>query len=373
MKMLFSFFCLIIFSCGIGQHNSNDGIDTSTLSEVGMNTRVIDDITTKITSGFYPNIHSLLIYKNDKLVYENYFAGNDQLRGEDLGTIEHSAEDLHDVRSISKCVVSACIGIAIDQGKIKSVDEKVFGFFCEYTEFNTGMKKQLTIKHLLTMSAGLEWNENVPYNDPSNSETQMDNSEDKIKFILSRNSIAQPGREWKYNGGTTELLAAILEKSTGKKIDEFAEEFLFKPLGIEEFEWMKFHGTDKPIAASGLRLRSRDLLKFGVLYFQKGKWNNKQIISENWINQSFQNVIARPQSTKNVNGGYGYQFWVYNDTIHNDSLNIVAAVGNGDQRIYFEKKNNLMVVITAGNYNVWGIKNNSYAILRRIYEAMPSK
>jgi CubicO group peptidase (beta-lactamase class C family) len=346
----------------------NDGIKTATLSEAGMDPAVINELSAQISSNEFPNIHSLLIYKNNKLVFEKYFPGKDQIWGKELGVIEHSIDDIHDVRSISKSIVSACIGIAIAQGKIKSVDQKIFEFFNDYAALNTGMKMQLTIKHLLTMSSGLEWNEDVPYDNPENSEIQMSYSDDPIKFVLSRPLVAEPGKEWNYNGGTTELLSIILERATGKKVDQFAGEYLFKPLGIENFEWTKFPGMDQPAAASGLRLRSRDLLKFGILYLNKGNWYSKQIIPEDWVIQSFQTSIARPKS-----GGYGYQFWIQNDTINEHPINLVIAVGNGDQRIYFDEANNLLVITTAGNYNLWDIKNNSYELLKKIYDSFDIK
>jgi CubicO group peptidase (beta-lactamase class C family) len=356
-------------SDGLKPISLNDGIKIATCSKVGMDTAVINEITTQITSGFYPNIHSLLIYKNNRLVYEKYFPGKDQSGGNDLGIIEHNLDDLHGVRSISKSITGACIGIAINQGKIKSADQKVMDFFNDYPAYDTGMKKELTIQHLLTMTSGLDWNEDIPYDNPENSEIQMTQSADPINFILSRPIVSLPGGEWKYNGGTTQLLAAIMERATGQKVDEFAKEYLFKPLGITKFDWIKFPRTNNPRAASGLRLRSRDLLKFGILYQNKGKWEGKQIINREWIEQSFQTMVKRTGST----GGYGYQFWTFSDTLQKQPVKIIAAVGNGDQRIYFDEKNRLLVVTTAGNYNLWTIKNNSYAIMKRIYTAFHVK
>ncbi|HMF72830.1 MAG TPA: serine hydrolase [Flavitalea sp.] len=379
MKIILWLFGVLIINHGIGQTikpvNLNDGIQIATLSEVGMKASVVNELTNQITSGYYPNIHSLLIYKDDKLAYENYFKGKDQYRGKDLGIIEHNINDLHGIRSISKSVVSACIGIAIAQGKIRNTDQKIFNFFKEYAVYDTGMIKGLSIKHLLTMTSGLKWNEEVPYDNPENSEIQMSRSADPIGFILSCSMTALPGKEWQYNGGTTQLLSMIIERTTGKKVDEFAKEYLFSPLGITTFEWIKMSGTNNPAGASGLRLRSRDLLKFGILYHNKGKWNGKQIIPRDWIEQSFHTTVNRPVSTTHPKptGGYGYQFWTFNDTIQTHPVNIVAAVGNGDQRIYFDEKNNLLVVVTAGNYNIWTIQNNSYAILKRIYDSFHVK
>lgn len=319
-----------------------------------------------IENGTYPNIHSVLISYHNKLVYEKYWAGKDEHWGDDLGRTIHAKDSLHDIRSISKSIVSACIGIAIKQGKIKSVNEKIFDFFPEYAKQDTGLKSMLTIKHLLTMTSGLVWNEDVPYDNPENSEIRMIRSSNPVEFVLSQPMDFPPGSVWKYNGGTTQLLAAIIEKTTGKKVDKFAKEYLFLPLGITKFEWVKYPGTDMHAAASGLRLRSRDLLKFGLLYNNRGIWNGKPIVPEKWIEESFQSQVQQSDG-----GSYGYQFWLRQDTIMYQPTDIVACIGNGDQRIFFDKIHDLVVVITAGNYNKWDIKKNSHALLKNyIYPAL---
>jgi CubicO group peptidase (beta-lactamase class C family) len=376
MRKTLTFFSLLI--CGCKQTNNdkserpsdlNDGIRTSTLEDVGMNEKVISEIIDSINTGFYPNRHSLLIYKNDKLVLEKYFKGRDEKAwAGDVGVIEHNVNTLHDLRSISKSIVSSCIGIAITKGEIKSVDQKVFDFFPEYEKFNIETKKDLTIEHLLTMSSGLEWNEDIPYDNPQNSEMLMTASKDPLAYILSRPMTDLPGTTWKYNGGTTQLLAEIIKRVSGKSVAEFANENIFKKLGITEYEWVQFPGTDSPIAASGLRLRPRDILKFGILYQNNGQWKREQVASQLWVDKSFASKVSRPE-----NGGYGYQFWVFNDTLQGKAMTWPAAVGNGDQRIFFDKKNDLLVVMTAGNYNKWDIKNNSFSILKKIYESFPMK
>ena len=371
----FWYFFLFFTNCGIAQKQNslspppelNDGIKISTLSKSGINADSISKLTSEISSGVFPNIHSLLIYKNGLLVYENYFPGKDESWGNPLGVVKHTASDLHDVRSISKSVVSACVGIAIAQGKIKNVEQRVFDFFPEFSAYDTGVKKLFSIKHLLTMTSGLRWNEEVPYNNPENSEIQMIRSKDPIEFVLSRPNTSTPGMQWQYNGGTTQLLAAIIEKTTGKRVDQFAREYLFEPLGVTQFEWVKYPGSENPAAASGLRLRPRDLLKFGILYRDKGNWNGAQVIPVTWVEQSFHPSVKRP------GGSYGYQFWLWDDTLRNKPLKMRACIGNGDQRIYYDEKNDLLVVTNAGNYNLWTIKNNSYAILRRIYNSFEVK
>ncbi len=368
-----SLFFLVLFnSCRTNStniqetpENLNDGIETASIAEVKFNSAIIREIIDSINTGFYPNRHSLLIYKNDKLVLENYFTGRDNLWGQDIGIIAHSDYTLHDVRSISKSIVSACVGIAIDQGKIKSVDEKVFNFFSEYDTLRNGDKEELTIKHLLTMTSGLDWNEEIPYDNPENSEIQMNNSKDGIEFVLSRKLVATPGTEWRYNGGTTALLGEIIRRVSGLNVHEFAKKYMFSTIGILNSEWTNATGTNIPAAASGLRLRSRDLLKFGILYLNEGKWQGKQVVSAEWIKQSFTSHISRPDG-----GGYGYQFWILQDNLDGKNLVWPAAVGNGDQRIFFDRENKMVIAMTAGNYNQFEIENNSLAILKKVYSSL---
>ena len=338
----------------------------ASMAEVGIDSSIVNKIDTAITNGTYPNIHSLLIVRNNKLVYEKYWPGEDQRWGDNPGLIIHGKDSLHDIRSISKSIVSACVGVAVKQGKIKSVDQKVLGFFPEYAKLDTGIKSLLTIKHLLTMTSGLVWDEGIPYANPENSERRMDHSANHVEFVLSRPMEFAPGQVWKYNGGSTQLLAAIIEKTTGKKVEQFAKEYLFQPLGITSFVWEKNDGSDIVAAASGLRLRSRDLLKFGLMYYNDGKYKDTQVVSKKWVEESFKANLQQPWG-----GSYGYQFWLWQDTIKNKIIPFVYCDGKGDQKIIFDKTNDLLIVATAGNYEKRDIKNNVYALLKEyVYPAL---
>lgn len=319
---------------------------------IDMNTELLKKMKGAIENLTYPNIHSVLIHHKGDLVYEEYFSGKDEAWGTDLGIVHHTANTLHDLRSLTKSIVSICIGIAIQEKYIESVDDKVFTYFPEYEDLNTDLHKALTIKHLLTMTSGMEWNEDIPYNNPKNSETAMLMSDNPIRYVLSLPLIETPGTSWNYNGGTTELLAAIINKATGKDIEEFAVTYLFTPLEIKTHYWAKAPGHKYPVAASGLRMLSKDILKIGVLLLNDGFYKGNEIISKQWIEDSFTKHVKRGKES-----GYGYQFWV--DPIP-DSENIgdlITAVGNGGQRIFIDQKNDLVVVTTAGNYNLWNIKN----------------
>ena len=156
---------LIILTANIAFCQNQDFV-SGTLSSSGLNENKIATLLDSIERGLFPNRHSLLIFKDNKLVLEKYFKGKDEQWGDNLGIVQHNATTLHDMRSVSKSIVSACIGIAIANGEIKSVDEKIFDFFNEYQQYRNEGRENLTIKHFLTMSSGIKWNEQVPYNNP---------------------------------------------------------------------------------------------------------------------------------------------------------------------------------------------------------------
>lgn len=327
-----------------------DGIRTSTLQQVRINKDFIKAMEDSITNGAYTNIHSVLIMRNNKLVYEKYFPGEDQVRGiGSAGFVAHHRDSLHDIRSVNKSVVSAAIMIAVGQGKIKSLDQRVLDFFPEYARHDTGLKRDITIQHLLNMSAGLEWKEGLPSN-TTDSERRMNQSPNALDFIFSRNMSAVPGTTFNYNGGCTELLAAIIQKVSGMEIDQFTEQYLFNPLGIKYYTWVrKTDGT--PSGASGLRLRSRDMAKFGLVYFNNGKWKTKQIIPSHLVAQTLKSQVSTPDSSAEYHLEYSNQFWIYNEIVNDKELTWVQAQGNGGQIIIIDKKFDLVLVITAGNYN----------------------
>jgi CubicO group peptidase (beta-lactamase class C family) len=360
-------FFLLLIAGSLRVLGQDVGIVPGKMKKEGIDAGIVGRLEGEIGRGVYPNIHSLLIARHGKLVYERYWPGKDERLGDPLGVIAHGVDSLHDLRSVTKSFVGACIGIAIAEGKIKDVDVPVFSFFPEYARFDTGMKAGLTIRHLLTMSSGLDWDENRPYNDTLNSEIAMDRSRDPIGYVLSRPMVHVPGTYWRYNGGTTEVLAAIIQKVSTFPIDRFAWDHLFFPLGAHTVYWMNMPKTRRPSAAAGLRLRSRDMLKFGLLYANEGNWNGQSIIPSAWVDSSLTSHILR---VEHGDGGYGFQFWTFTYTLKDGVFEIPAAVGNGDQRIFIDRVHDLVVVITSGKYNNWSEKMNANALMGQVYTAV---
>lgn len=382
LRMLLLSFMLIAFSsCSseeppseskeepLEENNVLTDTEVQTLENAGIAHSKMENMVNAIANQEYPNIHSVLIVKDKNLVFEKYFPGNDENWGYDLGGVNHSVSTLHDLRSITKSVVATCIGIALKKGEIESLDQNIFDFFPEYQQYNSGQRSQIIIKDLLTMTPGMQWDEtNIPYTDPTNPEIQLTNSEDPIAYVLSNPIINTPGEVFKYNGGATQLLAEIIANVSGMEVNKYVEEFLFKPLGIKYFEWHLYPNSSLPAATSGLRLRSRDLMKFGLLYQNKGNWDGDQILPEFWIAESFKKQIEKPAQE---NGFFGYHFHIPPSfTNIGKTIQHVAALGNGDQRIFFNEEDDLMVVITAGNYNDWKTKNSLALMKDFIYPSM---
>ena len=178
-------------------------------------------------------------------------------------------------------------GIALGEGLVPGLDESLVAQFPQYPDLAADPQRQkITIRNTLSMKMGTEWNEDLPYTDPNNSEIAMELSADRYRFILDRPMVNKPGDRWTYNGGATAAIGYLIRKGTGKRISYYAEQKLFKPLGIEKVDWVS--GRDGwPSTASGLRLTTHDLARIGTLILNGGKWNGRQIVPADWLNQSF--------------------------------------------------------------------------------------
>lgn len=330
--------------CGI-PNAGNDHWPVASPASVGLSSATLCPMVPWLANWKEGNVHAVVVARHGKLVFEHYFTGADEHLGREVGPVAFGPETRHDERSMTKSVTDLIVGIAIDRGWIKSVDQSVMSFFPEYPDLRTPERNRITLRNLLTMSSGLEWHEiDTPYTSDKNSEIRMDSAPDPYRFALEQPVVAPPGQIWNYNSGSTELLGEILRKATGKPLDQLARSLLFEPLGISDIEWYKYaHGN--PSAAAGLRLRPRDLAKIGQLVLQHGVWNGKQLVPAAWIDAS---------TTPQINGllifFYGYQFWLGRSLINKHEVDWAAAWGLGGQRLFIVPELDLVVVVNAGLY-----------------------
>lgn len=315
-------------------------------ASVGLNSEILNNLDKFIRQNPQTNIHSILIIKDDRLVFEKYFSGKDEDWGDDLGTVVFEQNTRHDMRSISKSVTSALVGIAISEGVISNTHANALTLFPEYSEQMSPDKSKLTLHHILTMTSGLDWFEPSDYTNQGNDEIRMDASKDPVAFTLGRSFSNLPGEIFQYNGGLPTLLGYILEKGYGKNGVEIAREKLFTPLGIKEFDW---HSNSSGLLAyaSGLRLTPRDIAKIGSLYLNDGMWRGQRILQSDWVEAS-----TKPHTTTDWTAGYGYQWWIPRFASDDKSFWVPAGIGNGGQRMFVVKPLNLIFIMTAGNYNM---------------------
>ena len=319
-----------------------DGWPVAELSDVGFDPDALADLVALIDSNVsYPNIHAVLIEHKGRLVFEHYWPGED---GE-LGYVEHGPNTLHDIRSISKSVTSLLLGIALDKSAANVVHRPIDSYFPERGESFRKLNK-ITLHHILTMTAGLAWNETIAPYDDNNDYIQLLTSDDPLGYVLAKEVRETPGTRWNYNSGLTDLTAGIIESLTGKSLLDYAHSMFFDSLNITEFEWWRppaWPTNSFPSAAAGLRLRARDLAKFGSLVLNNGKWQGRQIVPEAWVSTS----TARHVNTVNEQNGYGY-FWFHGELISGQT--VITASGWGDQRIYVLPDDGLAITLFAGNY-----------------------
>lgn len=311
----------------------NDGLKTAPIYNYISDTAAFNKLMNKILQQEYGRIESILVLKNDQLIIEEYFYG-------------YSKDELHKIFSCTKSVVSLLLGKSLENHKKINLNQSIFDFFPAYDSLRSLEKNMINVSHVLTMTSGFEWIENSnPF-----TETGI-----VIHDILSLPLESPPGKEFRYSDGNTDIIGGIIEHLEGKPLNEFAEENLFLPLGIKDFEWEEYSDGSKKCGA-GLHLYPRDMAKIGSLVLNEGKWKNKQIFEKNWIMES-----TEPSVTESEYFHYGYQWWHHSNLDnhwwscnHDENTldhNVVLAVGWGGQYIIIQKELNLVCVITASNYN----------------------
>jgi len=300
---------------------------TCSPEKVGMDEEKLKELNDEIVLllRLHVDIHSLLIIRKGYIVAEQYYSD------------DYRQDSIHRIYSCTKSVTSAALGIAIHEGYIGSVEQKVLDFFPEYIPENPdSLKDEITLRHMLTMSSGLEWTEEeYSYSDLRNTYNLWMESDDLVKFVLDRPMAYPPGTSCDYNTGGSHLLSAIIERSAGIRTDSFVENKIFKPLAIKEYYWaMDKNGI--PYGGNGIRLKPRDMAKFGYLYLKGGQWESDQVIPREWIEESLLPYIHRKYIPDYY---YGYHWWVSEN-------NYYAAVGYGGQWIYVIPEYDLVVVYT---------------------------
>lgn len=293
-----------------------------------------DSIITTDNRVFFKNVESIIVYLDGEIKFEKYYNG-------------FKKDSLHQIQSQTKSIVALLMGIAIDKGFVKNENEPVSKFFPEYFNNENELKKTVTIRDLLTMSAGFGWEEMLPFDDPKNDNMNMFRSGKWLNYALTRSMAKKPFTEFKYNSGNPMIVAGIIEKATKMKLKNFAVKYLFEPLQIKDYRWLEDQ-TGFCHAGGGLFLKPIDMMKIGVLVMNEGKWLNQQLISENWVTKATSSYMPTSFDIST----YGYYWWIRDRNLTNGkSTKIISAEGAGGQKLYVFPEYKLIIAFTERNYS----------------------
>jgi Beta-lactamase len=372
---------LIAFTAALAATGAASGAASAiaTPASQGIDAQPLAALDADIAAAKFPLVDSLLVMRCGEVVFERRYPHdyaavygkeahtkgplNARLTGRynyfdpEWHPYYHGTDE-HTMQSVSKTVTSATIGIAMLRGDFKApLSTPVLHYFDESKVKNVdARKRRMTLRDLLTMTSGFDWNENLPYDDPANPSDLMEASDDWVQFVIDRPMKDEPGKVFAYSSGATELLAHIFKSETGADIEHYAHEHLFEPLAIRHYYWKR-----TPLGVvdteGGLYLRAGDLAKIGLLYMKEGRWKGQQLMSPAWIKESLTPRIDAGEGFQ-----YGYQWWLLP---HGEPSRLAwVARGMGGQRLIVFPEDQLIVVSTA-----WHILNEAsieFDVVRRL-------
>jgi CubicO group peptidase (beta-lactamase class C family) len=334
----------------LGDGWETGGLEAGGLAAGGLAAEPIVALLEAICSDTFPDIHSVLLAHRGTLVFEAYFPGHafsyaaEGFRG---ARTEFGPEIRENVHSVSKSVTGLLVGIARDRGHLPDIQTDVFSFFPEHARLGGGAKAGITVQSLLLMASGLSWNEqDVFYSRPENDIVQLHVVDDPLAYILGKDLAHPPMTEWYYNGGGAVLAGDIVRRTSGQRLEEFAQEHLFGPLGIEDAGWTILP-SGVVDAAGGVSLRPRDMAKLGQLVLDGGTWRGQRIVSGDRVKEMTSRLVQF-----NPTEGYGYFWWTRTYPGEPEAVPSVRADGWGGQWILVFPTLDLVAVFTGGSYGI---------------------
>jgi CubicO group peptidase (beta-lactamase class C family) len=331
---------------------------------LGIDEKLLDAFDADLAAGKYALVDSFALFRCGREVYEKkYTRDYARIYGKEARTrgplnahltgpynyfdpVWHPyyhGTDLHTMQSVSKTVTSVILGIAITRGDFKSgLDTRVLHYFNPTKVKNIDERKRhMNLRHVLTMTTGLDWIEDVPYNDPRSDSSLMEATNDWVQYVIDKPMKEEPGTVFNYSSGATELLAYIFQKETGQDIDAYGGKYLFQPLGMKHF-WKR---TPKGVidTEGGLYLNDGDLAKIGYLYLHHGMWNGQRIVSESWVLDSLAPVM---QGQPGGGYKYGFKWWLLPESPTGAPQYVWMGRGFGGQRLMVFPEKDLIAVFT---------------------------
>lgn len=357
--------CALVASTSTRAQSPTDRWPTSSPAAEGLNPATLARFDADIAGGKYGFVDSMLVIRHGRIVYDRTYQHDyDKIYGREAATRGplnahdptgpynyfnpwwhpfYQRGDLHSMQSVTKTVTSVVIGVATARREFPALDTPVLRFFDATGVANVDdRKRRMTIRHLLTMTAGFDWNEDLPYADPNNSCSLMEASYDWVRFTIDRPMAQEPGAVFQYNSGATQLLSHIFKAATGTDIEEYAARHLFAPLGIQRYFW-KRSPSGLVDTEGGLYLRAHDAAKIAYLFLKNGVWNGQAIVQPEWVQASLAPSIAVADGVK-----YGFKWWLYPYGTGGTRM-AWGGSGLGGQRPIVIPEHDLVVVFTGWN------------------------
>jgi CubicO group peptidase (beta-lactamase class C family) len=351
---------------------------TSTPAAEGINSEAIESLVVDLESGEYGLVDAFMLIRNGKVVADYRFTHDYAAIGSEYDTTNHQYNydhpdwhpylrdtDLHTLQSVTKSITSIALGIAIDKKLLGGVDTPVMPFFETYSPYVTDARKEsTTLEDFLTMRSGIQWNTEGAYGSGIHSTDLLEASDEWIRFVLDQPTDTTPGSRYEYNDGVSVLLGKIMREATGKRMDEWAQEHLFKPIGIEDFYW-KITPDGEADTEGGLYLTTEDLARIGYLLLRGGEWNGLQVVSSEWVEASTAAVVAdiAPENDR-PDAGYGYQWWI--PDAENGVTQVFAGNGYGGQFLLVSPAHDIVAVFNGWNIHGGGNRSTWRALQERI-------
>ena len=336
----------------------------STPEAEGVDPAAIAALIADIDAGRYGLIDHFLLIRNGRVIADRHWDHGDryaELLLEQDDTVNHQYNydhpawhpyyrdtDLHSLQSVTKSVLSVAFGIAVDAGRIPGAEAAVWPYFEAYGADPSELRRAAaTLEDFLTMRSGIDWaRRGQTYDDPTHPTVELEASEDWVGYTVGRPVGTDPGTRFDYNDGVSVLLGKIVTDATGQRVDAWAEERLFGPIGIDEYYW-KLTPMGEVDTEGGLYLSAHDLARIGYLMLREGEWDGRQVVSREWVRASTAPVVADVYPGNNrQDSGYGYQWWI--PVQEDGETRVFAGNGYGGQFVHVVPEQDLVSV-----FNGW--------------------
>ncbi len=346
---------LVVSSFATAQRTSIPDLPPVSVEEAGFSQDSLDALDRYIDSHEQNDFRGLTIIKDHKVVIE-YFYNNTE------------RADIIDIRSAGKSLTALLLGIAIEDGLVKDIEQNVYSFFSKekYPQLNEELK-EVKIKHLLSMSSGLDADSD-DWKTPGNAGQWMDKN-DWVSYILSIPLKRKPGESWVYADINSALIGAIIEETSGMSLNDYAKEKVFTPLGIKKYYWYT-NPSNQTVASGTLYLSTLDFAKLGVLVANEGKWANQEIIPADYIQQVITSKTFEGQKSRTIWDAYGMLWYKRQATIRDEKVDYIWASGNGGNHLIVVPAEKLVIALTSTAYGYGYGQLRSYTIHKKLFEAM---